>query len=309
MRDVALSFSARADEKILDYVKPKTTAQEQALLHVAGALLVADRNGCWVSYSRSHDYYTSQKRYYGRHYGHRPILAAVNLLAEAGLIDNQIVPPGTHNFVRSRMRATPPLLELLAGTAIVPSRSREVLELRDNERNLIDYRETRQTRALRRQVEEINEFLSSIRLSHPAARRIDGHDILVFRDGRVLVSTPYLKRVFCRESFDQGGRFYGLHGSYQYLHSDERGQLLINGERVALIDFSAMHPTIVGNQVGIKFDSHPYDIPGLPREEVKQGLLIVLNAKTMSRARSALAWELAEQDGRDFLTESRQSSL
>src|SRR5262245_11897441 len=105
MRDRPLNFSAIADEKILDVLKPKTTAQEQALLHVVRCVLAADRNGRWVSYSRSNDWYTGKQRYYGPYYGRRPILAAVDSLSEAKLIDNQIVAPGTHRSVRSRMRA------------------------------------------------------------------------------------------------------------------------------------------------------------------------------------------------------------
>jgi hypothetical protein len=116
VRDIGLSFSARADEKILDVLKPKTTAHVQALLHVVGAVLVAGRNGYWVSYSRSPNWYTGRKRYYGPDYG--SILAAVNSLSEAKLINNQILPPGTNNMVQSRMRATPLLLDLMADTTI-----------------------------------------------------------------------------------------------------------------------------------------------------------------------------------------------
>ena len=87
MRDVALSFSARADEKILDVLKPKTTAQEQALLHITGCLLAAARDGCWVHYSRDRNWYPDRKRYYGQYFGYGPLMAVVDALSEAGLID------------------------------------------------------------------------------------------------------------------------------------------------------------------------------------------------------------------------------
>jgi len=56
---------------------------------------MAARNGCWVSYSRRPNWYTGRKRYYGPDYGYGPILAAVDMLWEAALIDNQLVAPGS----------------------------------------------------------------------------------------------------------------------------------------------------------------------------------------------------------------------
>jgi hypothetical protein len=242
VRDIGLSFSAKADEKILDVLKPRTTAQKQALLHVIGCVLAADQSGRWVSYSRSNDWYTGRKRYYGPHYGRRPILSVVDLLSKAGLIDNRIVPPGTNNLVQSRMRATPRLLRVMAGSPIVPVRHPEVLVLRGDDRNLIAYRETKQTRLLRRQVLEINESLGDIRLDHPSGQRIDEHCIVIpIGDGRVCVLAldPYVIRRFCRGCFEKGGRFYGSFGSYQLLPSAVRSELLINGKPVVLLDFAA----------------------------------------------------------------------
>ena len=44
--------------------------------------------------------------------------------------------------------------------------------------------------------------------------------------------------------------------------------------------------------------------PGFPREEVKLGLNIAYNAKTLCGAKSALALKLAERAGRDVVTKS-----
>ena len=107
MRDRPLSFSATADEKILDVVKPKNIAQKHAVLHITGCLLTAARDGCWVSYSRSSNWYSGKQRYHGPHFGYRSIVAAVDMLSEAKLIDGQIPQPGTHSQVQSRMRAAP----------------------------------------------------------------------------------------------------------------------------------------------------------------------------------------------------------
>jgi hypothetical protein len=231
----------------------------------------------------------------------------VDLLAEANLIDNQIVPPGTNNMVQSRMRPTPLLLRLMAGTPIVPVRHSEVLMLRDDDHNLIDYAETRQTCALRRQVQEMNEYLGGIRLSHPAARSVDERCIVIpIASDRVCVLAldPYVIRKFCRGCWYKGGRFYGSFGSYQLLPKDVRSEILINGEPVTSLDYTAMHTTIVCNLAGVTLDGDPYDIPGFHREEVKLGLNITFNAVTLNKARGALAGRLTERAGRDRVTDS-----
>jgi hypothetical protein len=304
MRDRPLNFSAMADSKILEVLKPKTTAREQAALHITGCLLEAARDSSWVSYSRNRNWYSGKQRYHGAHFGYRAALAAVRLLSEASLIDNQITPPGTHSAVQSRMRAKSLLLDMMADTTIVPVRSREVLELRDHDRNLIDYRETRQTRLLRRQVEEMNESLSGIRWSidHPDAQHMDRHSILIGENViRVWGDDLYAVRIFNRGSWRHGGRFYAW---YQQLPSAVRRAMLIGGELVVLLDYTAMHTTMLYNQAGIALDGDPYEIAGYPREEVKLGLNIAYNAKTPHGARSALALKLAERDGRYVVTTS-----
>jgi hypothetical protein len=85
---------------------------------------------------------------------------------------------------------------------------------------------------------------------------------------------------------------------YQQLPSAVRRALLIEGDSVVLLDYTAMHSTILYNQAGIPLEGDPYDIAGFPRDEVKLGLNIAYNAKTPHAARSALALKLAEQDGR-----------
>lgn len=57
-----------------------------------------------------------------------------------------------------------------------------------------------------------------------------------------------LQRSFCRGSFDMGGRFYGL---IQHLDEDARERLLIDGEPVAELDFSALHTLMLYHEDGI----------------------------------------------------------
>jgi hypothetical protein len=313
VRDVGLSFSAKADEKILGVLKPKKHKQEQALLHTVGAVLAAARNGGWVSYSRRPHWYAGKQRYHGPHYSYRLIIAAVDTLAEANLIENQIVAPGTNNMIQSRMRAAPRLLRLMADTEIVPVRPAELLQLRAHDHNLINYAETRQTHALRRRLATLNEYLGSIELSieHPAIVRIGNYSIFAgpelcgIDDGLTCIwaPTPYVKRAFCRRSWCMGGRYYGF---WQQFPSHVRSALRINGESVSRLDYSAMHTMIFCNDAGIKLDRHPYDVDGYSRGEVKDGLNIAYNAKTLPAARGALAAKSAERDGRKMTASDHQ---
>ena len=137
-------------------------------------------------------------------------------------------------------------------------------------------------------------------------QHISEHSILINRpEGADIVCVwepdPFIKRIFCRGCWLKGGRFYG---SFQQLPSAVRSTLRVNGEPVVLLDFAAMHTTILYNQAGISLDGDPYHIAGFPREEVKLGLNIAYNAKTLRGAKSALALKLAERAGRDVVTKS-----
>jgi hypothetical protein len=316
VRDVALNFSTRADDRILDIVKPKTLAQAQALLLVVGGLLMAARLGRWVHYSRDWHWYVGLTRYHGQYYSYRLITWAVDQLCKEQLIEDQRVLPGPDNMVRSRMRATPKLVDLMAGVELVRMPPREVLELRDADKNPIDYRETMLTRARRRQVQAFNEAYEDIGLSieHPAIKRVGEHCIFVgpelCRGGNKAGVTvmweprPHLRRIHNRWCWFLGGRFVGF---FQQLPGPARGEILINGVKVVRLDLVAIHTTILYNLAGIKLDGDPYIIAGFTRDEVKLGMNIAYNAVSLGWAKTALARRWAELDGRDSASKAEQA--
>jgi hypothetical protein len=58
----------------------------------------------------------------------------------------------------------------------------------------------------------------------------------------------------------------------------------------AKLDYSAMHPMLAYNQIGVKLDGCAYDIgAGFDRKEVKAGLIIAFNADDEDAAVKALA--------------------
>ena len=161
-------------------------------------------------------------------------------------------------------------------------------------RTLIDYVDTKETRRMRRQISAINEMLASTVIGVPDGTRVGNHLIFekVEADGAV-------KRQYVRTVPGNGGRRiftenWNLHGRFycwpQNIPKTARVNITINGEPVAELDYAAMHPTLAYSLAGQKLDGDPYDIgSGFERKDVKIGLLIALNAKNPPAAVAALA--------------------
>lgn len=78
-----------------------------------------------------------------------------------------------------------------------------------------------------------------------------------------------LRRIFARGSFEMGGRFYG--GWWQFIPSDYRGYITINGQPTVEVDYSELHPRLMYLQanlampegdlydLGLRYDGQPYD--------------------------------------------------
>ncbi|MEJ6399580.1 hypothetical protein, partial [Yoonia sp. 208BN28-4] len=116
------------------------------------------------------------------------------------------------------------------------------------------------------------------------------------RQGR-LARTPlctldnHVKRIFNRERWDCGGRFYG--GWWQGVGSEFRQKTHINGQPTVEIDYRAIHIAMLCAQRGISLDGDPYVlnsglIPGLDdrkqRKLIKSLVLVALNAVSRTAA-------------------------
>ncbi|PDS45377.1 hypothetical protein CO662_36750 [Rhizobium anhuiense] len=95
-------------------------------------------------------------------------------------------------------------------------------------------------------------------------------------------------RIF-NKSFNRGGRFYALGGSWQSMSKDARKQIRIGGEPVVEIDYKTLHPALLYAQAGAKMPDDCYQMNGWPRPLVKVALLILVNAKKEHEARAAIA--------------------
>jgi hypothetical protein len=266
-------------------------ARTQILTEV---LVAGDR---FISYSRRRAFYTESQRYYRPTYSYRGVIPAVEQLAAEGTIEHEKVPPGHRGF-QSRFRATPDLLKELSAVQ-VQYKPLELIVLRDDDGNPVDYCDNRETRTMRKRLTELNEALLSQQIG--VGDRIIREGNRLDNGGR---AQAQLHRVFHRGDFNLGGRFYG--GLWQNMPETSgydrdgryrigREQITINGEPTAEVDYRAMHIRLLYQEAGKPMPDDPYDFA--PRDQAKLALLIAINARSHRSAVRALADALRQEGG------------
>ncbi len=127
--------------------------------------------GRWVSYSRNRNHYTTPRRYRSPLYTFARVVGAASRLDVLELIDHAKAASGQRGR-QSAMRAKPELISLV-GTALesglVLTKPPELIILRNGQKKPakkkpIDYRDTRETTRMRREVEAQNEAIASANL-------------------------------------------------------------------------------------------------------------------------------------------------
>jgi len=140
---------------------PRNRKYAEARASVLLEALIANRvaPAQWISYSRRKEWWSSGTRYRGSSYTYATVPAAVEELAALGLLEHDRKPPGNLGW-QSRFRATPKLLQAIRIPTVIYD-SYELIQLKDHEGELIDYRDTNNTISMRRRIEEFNEALSA----------------------------------------------------------------------------------------------------------------------------------------------------
>jgi hypothetical protein len=250
---------------------------------IAEALAAGPR---WISYSRRRAFYATHKRYWRSTYAYRAILPAVDQLAAEGLLIHNRMPSG-HRGYQSRFRASSALVSELKDAALLYE-PLEIILLRDADGDLVDYRDNRKIRAMRRRLRDLNAGLTSQQIA------VNGQ---IIREGDTLDNggraRAQMHRVFNRGDFELGGRFYGAH----WQNIGDRTQITINGYETVEEDYAGLHIRLLYQEVGKEMRGDPYDIDGWPRKQAKLALLIAINARTTVSAIHALADSLRGQPG------------
>jgi hypothetical protein len=277
-RDRPLGFQWRTPRgmyEALGMPAARNSAYETCRRTILGEALIAAENGQGVSYSRRKSFYADGKRYRGAAHTFTTVVRAVAELVQEGWLHEHRVAPN-HRGWQSSFWSTTRLIQAASRVAVqLKFDGREIIRLKDAEGHLIDYPETRDTLRLRDALERINAHLKEIQIELPGAVRQGrllcvGEACVLPRPGNGLY------RIFSRGRFSCHGRAYG-------------GDLTIDGEGTVEVDYTALHPAILYCERGIKFCGDPYDIDDFPRNSVKFGFNIAVNAPNTRSAVGALA--------------------
>jgi hypothetical protein len=285
-RDYPLTLNWECDPGLIREFGLRSTSTEQAdaISGVLAALLIAAEAQRRVSYSRNRNWYVGRQRYFGPSFTYRNIIAAVDKIERAGLIEHQKARPGSRGL-QSRMRASSALIEPARLGQVLHYRLHEALKLKNGDQ-LIPYRETAQTVRFRRELEEINSELGRVDVELPGVPRSKWH--LWVNDNPILMTPrPWVHRVFLRGSWQCGGRLFGW---WQTLPGNFRDQLRLNGEPVSRPDYCALHGQLLYAKRGAAMDGDIYDVGrGFSRDQGKLAFQIALNARDHRSAIAAIA--------------------
>ncbi|KQX20991.1 hypothetical protein ASD01_29705 [Ensifer sp. Root423] len=225
-----------------------------------------------VSYSRNKNHYNTTARYRSKIFTYAKVTQAADYIAGQGLALHHKVQPG-HMGWQSSLTATPETVERVSailnkGTNLEALPPPEIIILRDADGRSTDYRESCEIRKMRLKLAAMNEAIRATMFTG------------IIPDAMV--------RIF-NKSFNRGGRFYALGGSWQSMSKDARKQIRIGGEPVVEIDYKTLHPALLYAQAGAQMPEDCYSMNGWPRSLVKVAFLILINAKKEHDARAAIA--------------------
>src|SRR3954471_11560670 len=134
---------------------PSASAQhEQARAQIAAvAIDKARHQQPWISYSRNHNHYSRRGGRYDEHpelYRPSIIPPSVDALATAGYLESIIAPRNPNCGFQSVFRATRALTDALgdAPPPVAKPKQRALVQLRDEQKQLIDFTDTEKTRRM-----------------------------------------------------------------------------------------------------------------------------------------------------------------
>jgi hypothetical protein len=242
----------------------------------------------WISYSRRRDFYTDQQRYRGTAYTYNTVVSTVDQLADFGLLENAVAHPGSRGR-QSRFRATTELVDAFDRPISVHYDPHELIQLKDADGRLVQYRDTAETERMRRELIVLNDALAAVDVTLKAPGLVQdeyaircGHHVLY------LAHRAYY-RVF-NGSFQRGGRLYGPW--WQSAPSKVRPYIEIGGEPTVELDYPAHHLRMAYVRVHTDPPIEPYTLPGWERQLVKRAVLIMFNAQNYNAAIGAIVDEI-----------------
>lgn len=209
-------------------------------------------------------------RYKAVKFGHKTFLDMLKRLVAYGFLKFHPGFKGKHSkyglktlwFITNKAREwiaeNTEKLSLIQNTA-----DRELLVLKNEDKNLIDYKDNKTTLSIRQTLLDTNAHRQAQRWEYTPV--IDSEcdfesGYLVFSNHRrtLLQSDLECRRVF-RSNFRTGGRFYC---PAQGLRKDERMTMTVNGECCVELDIKCLHPRLLYNMSGLECPEDCYYVDG-----------------------------------------------
>lgn len=190
---------------------------------------------------------------------------------------------------RTRICATKKLLDYCPVSRIgVILNPKELVILRDEKGKLKGYKDTIETRRIRKILKRANE--------------VNKQADIRYSDTKIFA---VLQSIF-KEKFTWYGRLHTRGFRHpQGFSISEREELTINGDRIIELDYKALHPNLLYASEGIQYHSDPYSVVD-EREEarrfLKHLLLAMINSKDIIQAeRAANYWLFKNHSEREQL--------
>lgn len=232
-----------------------------------------------LGYSSNKNNYNEGTRYAKLHLTYKAMMDVVNNLEEMGYIEtskaylNHFVGVGKSK----RMRATDKLVKLFEAYNINPyilaqECSKEFIQLKDSDKNLIEFSPTPETEQMEKNIKKINEHINCNMINlcvtdeqeQAMREQLAGKAKPWEKQKQRFISfhQTHLHRVFNNGSFTEGGRFYGAW--WQAVPKAYRKHITINGGTTVEMDFSGMHVNMLYRREGHELQGDAYSLEGYP---------------------------------------------
>ena len=285
-----LTYDIRVSRKITGVVSHWDYDDPQALGVVISNLISCHRKNRRLVYSRN----TSKRANSKKKITAYRIIKAVDHLTEQGWVINVIGKAHAQKEKREVSYILPTDqfinqfcsdVESIRLAELAYAEAYMYLELRDEDKNPINFRPSHKTKALEEVVRKLNTIL----------------EICTIRDGNGQELNNFYCRIFNKD-FEHGGRFYRADVLLINNEQGDRLDITINGNKVVEVDYSNLHFRIAAAQEGIDLDSVQNDVysgvlkdgeySAINRKIVKLAVNIMFNSLDKRKAYGAINKEI-----------------
>jgi len=244
--------------------------------------------------------YSYKPRYGQSLLSYRPLIAAYEGLERLGYINvdtpghwDKKQKRGKVTRIDAKRKLTKRFDELFPDDIVIFTRHphEEAIQLKDEDKDRIDYQDNEYTQRARHNLELINACLNrhwyDLDLTNEQfetlyAEMVEQHKRKPKKPPVINFAARNLYRVYnngskdsSEENFKQGGRFFG--GWWESLVSDYRRYITINEKPTVEIDYSELHPHIMYAMEGLQMKGGAYAIEGVTRDHAKTAFQQLIN--------------------------------